>query len=135
MDEMPYPSENSRRLSFNRVLIFSLILYLCAFAILLRNKSFEATDAIVVLIVFGIAFPFIAWIATRRVTPLSLSVQTSKYQLLILIGYIFLLSLYLVGGPQWIDHHLPSSWIDSTRIKFFITLAKKLVVFVVIPFA
>jgi membrane protease YdiL (CAAX protease family) len=41
----------------------------------------------------------------------------------------------LVGGPQWIDQHLPSSLIDSVRIRFFITLAKKLVIFVVIPFA
>ncbi|HZR05040.1 MAG TPA: CPBP family intramembrane glutamic endopeptidase [Candidatus Udaeobacter sp.] len=45
------------------------------------------------------------------------------------------MSVYLIGGPQWIDHHLPSAWIDSERIKFFITLAKKLIVFVAIPFA
>jgi membrane protease YdiL (CAAX protease family) len=132
---MRNPSPNSQRFACNRVLIGSLILYVCAFAVLLRNKSFEATDAIVVLIVFGIAFPFIAWIATCRAIPLSIYAQASKYQLLMLIGYIFLLSVYLVGGPQWIDQHLPSSWIDSARIKFFITLAKKLVVFVFVPFA
>lgn len=132
---MPEPSDSSQRFTCNRVLVGSLILYICAFAVLLRNKSFEATDAIVVLIVFGIAFPFIAWIATRRAIPLSISAQTSKHQLLILVGYIFLLSVYLIGGPQWIDQHLPSSWIDSARIRFFITLAKKLVVFVIIPFA
>jgi membrane protease YdiL (CAAX protease family) len=128
-------SDNSRRFTCNRVLIGSLILYVCAFAILLRNKSFEATDAIVVLIVFGIAFPFIAWIATRRAIPLSIFVQTSKWQLIVLIGYLVLLSVYLIGGPQWIDAQIPSSWIDSARIRFFITLAKKLVVFVFIPFA
>jgi membrane protease YdiL (CAAX protease family) len=128
-------SDNPRRFTSNRVLIGSLILYACAFAILLRNKSFEPTDALVVLIVFGIVFPFIAWIATRRAIPLSISVQTSKWQLIVLTGYIVLLSVYLIGGPQWIDQHLPSSWIDSPRIRFFITLAKKLVVFVFIPFA
>ena len=86
------------------------------------------------LIVFGIVFPLIAWIATRRAIPLSISVTPSKSQLIVLIGYVVVLSVYLVGGPQWTDQHLPSSWIDSARIKFFIALAKKLLVFVVIPF-
>jgi membrane protease YdiL (CAAX protease family) len=132
---MPYPATSSQRFAHNCVLIGSLILYVCAFAVLLRNRSFDATDAVVVLIVFGIAFPLIAWIATRRASPLSISAQTSKDRLIVLIGYIALLSVYLVGGPHWIDQHLPSSWTDSAQIRFFITLAKKLVVFVAIPFA
>jgi CAAX protease family protein len=125
----------SRRSSRKFILTAGLLLYCSAFAVLLRNKSFDATGALVVLIVFGIAFPLFAWIATRRAIPLAISVQGSKYQLIILIGYIVVLSVYLIGGPQWIDQHLPSSWIDSARIKFFITLAKKLLVFVAIPFA
>jgi membrane protease YdiL (CAAX protease family) len=55
--------------------------------------------------------------------------------LIVLTGYIIALSLYLIGGPQWIDQHLPSFWIDSIRIRFFVNLIKKLVVFVAIPFA
>jgi uncharacterized protein len=131
---MPHPANSSQHFARNRILIGGLILYACAFALLLRNKSFDATGAIVVLIVFGIAFPLIAWITTRRAIALSISVEPSKAQLVVLIGYIVALSVYLIGGPQWIDQHLPSSWIDSVRIKFFITLAKKLVVFVAIPF-
>ena len=132
---MSQPANNPPRFAFNRILIGSFILYACAFTILLRNKDFDATGAVVVLIVFGIVFPLIAWIATRRAIPLSISVTSDKSQLIVLIGYIIVLSVYLVGGPQWIDQHLPSSWIDSARTRFFITLAKKLVVFVVIPFA
>src|SRR5258708_11011058 len=132
---MLQPANNSQRFAFNRILIGSFILYVCAFAILLRNKSFDAAGAVVVLIVFGIAFPLIAWIATRRAIRLSISVTPDKSQLIVLIGYIIVLSVYLVGGPQWIDQHLPSSWIDSARARFFITLAKKLIVFVAIPFS
>jgi uncharacterized protein len=132
---MPQPTNSSQAFAHNRLLIGSVILYACAFAVLLRNKSFDITGAIVVLIVFGIAFPLIAWIATRRAVPLSISVTPSKSQLIVLIGYIAALSVYLIGGPQWIDHHLPVSWIESVRIKFFITLAKKLIVFVAVPFA
>jgi len=133
---MPQPANNFRHFARNRVLIGGLILYVCAFGILLlRNKSFDAAGAGVVLVVFGIVFPLIAWIATRRAIPLSISVRPDKSQLIVLIGYIIVLSVYLVGGPQWIDQHLPSSWIDSARARFFITLAKKLIVFVAIPFA
>ncbi len=132
---MPQPINSSQRFAPNRILIGGLILYACAFAVLLPNKSFDATGAVVVLIVFGIVFPVIAWIATRRAIPLSISVTPRKSQLIVLIGYIIVLSVYLIGGPQWIDQHLPSSWIDSARIKFFIALTKKLIVFVAIPFA
>jgi len=133
--KVPYTTNSSQRFAPNRILIGGLILYACAFAILLQNKSFDVAGAVVVLIVFGIVFPFIGWIATRRAIPLSISVRPGKSQLIVLIGYIVVLSVYLVGGPQWIDQHLPSSWIDSARTSFFITLAKKLVVFVAIPFA
>jgi len=132
---MPHVANNARHFTRNRVLIGGLIIYACAFVILLRNKSFDASGAIVVLIVFGIVFPLIAWIATRRAIPLSISVNSGKTELIILVGYILVLSVYLVGGPQWIDQHLPYSWIDSARAKFFISLAKKLIVFVAIPFA
>ena len=122
---MPQPVNSSQRFAINRILIGGLILYVCAFAILLRNKSFDATGAVVVLIVFGIVFPLIAWITTRRAIPLSISITPGKSQLIVLIGYIIVLSVYLVGGPQWIDQHLPSSWIDSAQARFFITLRKE----------
>jgi membrane protease YdiL (CAAX protease family) len=132
---MTYAKSNSQHFAFNRIFIGGLILYVCAFAFLLQNKGFDATGAVFVLIVFGIVLPALAWIATRRAVPLSISGTSGKYQLIVLTGYIILLSAYLIAGPQWIDQHLPSSWIDSPRIKFFVTLAKKLVIFVGIPFA
>jgi membrane protease YdiL (CAAX protease family) len=126
---------NSRSFARNPILIGGLLLYACAFAVLLGNKSFEIAGAVVVLIVFGFVLPLIAWIATRNVIPLSISVHVRSSELIVLCGCIIALSLYLIGGPQWIDQHLPASWIDSARIKFLIVLTKKLVVFVAIPFA
>jgi membrane protease YdiL (CAAX protease family) len=132
---MSQSANSFRHFAGNRVFIAGLILYVCAFVVLCQNKSFDATGAVVVLVVFGVVFPVIAWLATRRAIPLSISVEPDKAQLVVLIGYIIVLSVYLIGGPQWIDRHLPSAWTDSTRIRFFITLAKKLVVFVLVPFA
>ena len=124
-----------QRFSPVRILAIGLILYACAFASLLRNKSFEPAEAIIVLVVFGGVFPMLAWAATLRAVPLSVAVKPSTTALIALTGYVILLSLYLVGGPQWIDQHLPHSWVDSAQIRFFIVLTKKLVIFVAIPFA
>ncbi len=121
--------------SRNFILISGLILYCGAFAVLLGNKNFEVAGALVVLVVFGIVLPLIAWIATRAAIPLSISINPGASELIVLSGYIIALSLYLIGGPQWIDQHLPSEWTDSVRIKSVIMLAKKLIVFVAIPFA
>lgn len=127
-------TNDSRRSHPVGILALGLTLYTCAFAILLRNKNFEPTEATVVLVIFGIVFPLLAWAATRRSLPLSISVRPSRSALIALTAYVILLSLYLVGGPQWIDQQLPHSWIDSARIRVFVALAKKLVVFVAIPF-
>src|SRR5215469_9516742 len=119
-----------QRFSGVRILAIGLILYACAFASLLRNKSFEPAEAIIVLVVFGGVIPLLAWAATLRAVPLSLFVKPSTTALIALTGYVILLSLYLVGGPQCIDQHLPHSWIESARIRLFVVLAKKLVIFV-----
>jgi uncharacterized protein len=122
------------RKHFNPVAIGGLVLYGASFAMLLRNPNFEPGGALIVLVLFGIIFPALAWLATIRAVPLSISVHPTAREMLVLVACIVGLSLYLVGGPQWINDHLPQTWIDSPQIKFFITLAKKLIVFVLIPF-
>jgi membrane protease YdiL (CAAX protease family) len=122
------------RKRFNPVAIGGLVLYGASFAMLLRNRNFEPGGALIVLVLFGIIFPALAWLATIHAVPLSISVHPTAREMLVLVACIVGLSLYLVGGPQWINDHLPQTWIDSPQIKFFITLAKKLIVFVLIPF-
>ena len=132
MQDVKISSQTSSR---NFILIAGLVIYCGAFAILLGNRNFEVAGAVVVLIVFGIVLPLIAWFTTRHAIPLSISIQSGTPELIVLIAYVVAVSLYLIGGPQWIDQHLPSGWTDSLRIKSVITLAKKLIVFVAIPFA
>jgi membrane protease YdiL (CAAX protease family) len=121
------------RKHFNPVAIGGLLLYAVSFIVLLRNTNFEPGSALLVLVLFGIIFPALAWLTTLRAVPLSISVHPTAREMLVLVACIVALSVYLVGGPQWIDNHLPQTWIDSPQIKFFITLAKKLIVFVLIP--
>jgi CAAX protease family protein len=132
MQDVAISSQASSR---NFVLIAGLFLYCAGFAILLGDKSFEAGGAVVVLIVFGIVLPLIAWLTTRHVIPLPISVHSRASELIVLGAYVVAMSLYLIGGPQWIDQHLPREWTDSQQIRFVTTLVKKLLVFVAIPFA
>jgi len=119
----------------NRTVIVGLILYAAGLAVLWQNKNFEPGGALIVLVLFGLIFPSLAWLATIRAVPLSISVRPSGREMLVLAGFIVALSIYLIGGPQWIDNHLPEAWTDSSKIRFFVTLTKKLIVFVAIPFA
>jgi len=96
---MENAASSSRLFSRNLILIGGLLLYACAFATLLRNKSFDVVAAVVVLVVFGIALPLIAWIATRRAVPLSISNKLRASEIIVLSAYIVALSLYLIGGP------------------------------------
>ena len=104
---------SSKTSSWNFILIAGVLLYCGAFAVLLGNKNFEAAGAIMVLAVFGIVFPFIAWLTTRNAVPLATPIHPQMSELIVLAAYIIAVSIYLIGGPQWIDEHLPSAWTDS----------------------
>jgi hypothetical protein len=80
----------SQRFSSGGILAIGLILYACAFAVLLRNRSFEPAGAIVVLVLFGGFFPVLAWAGSLRVVPLSISVRSSASALIALTGYVIL---------------------------------------------
>lgn len=122
------------RKHFNPVVIGGLVVYAGSFAVLLQDKNFEPGGVVIVLVLFGIIFPALAWLATLRAIPLSVSVHPTAREMLVLAACLVAMSIYLIGGPQWIDNCLPQSWIESPQIKFFVTLAKKLIVFVLIPF-
>ena len=122
-----------RCLIFNPGVIVFAVLYLAGLVILSGNKDFNLSDAFVELIIIGVVFPLLAWIATRRAVPLAVPTRSSRSEILVLIATVVALSIYLVGGPQWIDGLLPAQWSVSPRIHFFVNLAKKLAVFVVVP--
>jgi len=115
--------------------IFAVTLYPAALLVLSRRSEFSIGETLIGLAIFGFAFPLVAWLTTRRAKRLEVDVHPMGTEMLILAGYILALSLYIAFGPQAIVSLLPRNWITSERIKFFVTLAKKLIVFVVLPFA
>src|SRR5215472_7155361 len=118
----------------NRSFLLGLVLYLVSVLILSRRPAFSLGEALLELLIFGIAFSLLAWCLTVRARPLTVAEHPSSPEMIGLLLYVFAVSIYLVFGPQAIDSWLPHDWLASERIEFFVSLSRKLIVFVLLPF-
>lgn len=109
--------------------------YLVSLVVLWRNKTFAPEDAISVLVIFGVIFPLLGWLTTLRAEPLSLTVHRNSSEMWLLLACLIGVTLFLVWGTALSEALLPPSWLASDRVKFLVVLARKLIVFVIIPFA
>lgn len=124
-----------RTLTTNRSFICAIGLYVAALIVLSRRPEFSIPEALMELLIFGVGFSLLAWWTTARAKPLAIAQHPTRGEMVGLGAYVLALSVYLAFGPQAIDSLLPRDWIASDRIRFFITLGKKLIVFVALPFA
>ena len=108
--------------------------YGASLALLWRNQTFAPEDAISLLVIFGLALPLLAWITTLRARPLTLTIQRRAAEMWLLFACLIVVTLYLVWGPALSEALVPADWLASPRVKFFIALVRKLVVFVAVPF-
>ncbi len=122
-----------RNLFTNRWFLFAIVVYIGSLFVLSQRAEFSISETLIELVIFGIAFPLLAWLATIRSQSLVIHVHPTGAEMLALLAYVLALSVYLAFGPQAIDSWLPQDWIASDRIKFFVTLGKKLLVFVALP--
>ena len=103
-------------------------------AILWRNPSFGHADAISELVVFGFAFPLLAWVTTPRARPLEITTRRSAAEMGLLALCLLGVTLYLIWGTALSETLLPANWMASARGKFVVVFVRKLIVFVAIPF-
>jgi uncharacterized protein len=122
-----------RNLFTNPWFALAIVLYVGSLLVLSRRAEFSIGEALIELVIFGLAFPLLGWLATVHARPLTIRVHPTGAEMLALLAYVLALSVYLAFGPQAIDSWLPQDWIASDRIRFFVTLGKKLLVFVVLP--
>ena len=108
--------------------------YGVSLAILWRNKGFAPEDALSLLVIFGLAFPLLAWVTTLRAHPLMLTVQRGAAEMWLLFACLIGVTLYLIWGAALSEALVPASWLASERGKFSVVFARKLIVFVAIPF-
>lgn len=123
-----------RNIFGNAWVLFGLAAFAVSLAILWRNPGFGREDAIGGIIIFGVAFPLLAWVTTLRAKPLPLTARRSSAEIWVLVACLIAVTLYLVWGTALSEMLVPASWLASPRTKFFLVLMRKLIVFVAIPF-
>jgi membrane protease YdiL (CAAX protease family) len=124
-----------RHIFGNVWVLLGLAAFGVSLAILWRNPSFGREDAIGGIILFGIAFPLLAWLTTLRARPLAVTARRSSAEMALLFACVVGVVLYLIWGAALSEALVPATWLASPRGKFFMVLGRKLIVFVVIPFA
>ena len=124
-----------RNIFGNVWVLLGLAAFAASLAILWRNPSFGREDAIGGIIIFGIAFPLIAWVTTLRARPLTVTARQSSAEMWMLCACVLGVTLYLIWGTALSARLVPAEWLASPRVNFFVVLARKLIVFVAIPFA
>ena len=110
-------------------------LYLASFAVLSKTPEFAPGDTLFELVLFGLIFPGLAWLTTLRSRKLEIRNSRTAVEFLLTLLLVVAIGIYLINGPQSIDALFPQAWIESARTHFFVSLARKLVVFVFLPFA
>ncbi|MFL6589794.1 MAG: CPBP family intramembrane glutamic endopeptidase [Chthoniobacterales bacterium] len=111
-----------------------IVAYGASLALLWPNKSFGHGDAIVLLLIFGVAFPVLAWLTTLRAKPLAVTTHRNVAEIWLLFACLVMVTLYLIWGATISETFVPAKWFLLPRARFFVVLVRKLIVFVVIPF-
>jgi membrane protease YdiL (CAAX protease family) len=123
-----------RNIFGNLWVLLGLAAFGVSLAVLWRHPNFGREDAISGLIIFGIVFPLLAWAATIRARPLELPERRSSGELGLLLVCLVVVTLYLIWGSALSELLVPATWLESPRVKSFVVLGRKLIVFVAIPF-
>jgi len=115
------------------------VLFVVAYAAALHRGatagSIDVEEALTVLVIVGGAFTALAWALLRRTAPVPGPDQSvTRSELAASLGLLAIATAYLAGGVDLIDRALPPGASSSPAVHELVTLAKKLLVFVVLPY-
>jgi hypothetical protein len=117
----------------NWYVVVWLTLYAASLALLHFSGKYSAGEALTILLVVGVGFSVLAWLSSRSASALKVEIHPNRVEMLLVIAWVVLISLYLVCGSDWINGLLPDDLIQSPRFSFCLTLVRKLTAFVALP--
>ncbi len=98
------------------------------------GRSLE--EALAILVLMGLAFPALAALLLRRSASLPPPAPPAGGPVLAAtFGLLAFVTLYLAAGADAVDAALPAAWHASAAAHDVVVLAKKLLVFVLVPYA
>lgn len=110
------------------------LLYAVCLALSAWLSLFPLEEAVVVLLLMGLAFPGIAYLATRGATPMPTRRERSVAQAVALAGCVLLMVAYLGFGKTSLDGLAARALGEGSLLQALASAAGKLVVAVAIPF-
>ena len=110
------------------VVVYALV-YAGSLVVLARNPSFEAGESLGALLIFGILFAFVAWLATVGIVPREMPVRAPGREMLAISGYLALFAVLVLG---WLFTVVRNGVLDG-RVEEFTILAVKLATMVALP--
>ncbi len=114
--------------------IAGIAAYVASVAALLRSPSYSPEEAIFAFVIFGLFFPGMAWLLTRKARSLDFGCVPGTGEMIAVAAYVIFVFLYLVYGVPAIDGILPAAITANPKAQFLLVIIKKLLVFVVIPY-
>ena len=113
----------------------SVGLYLCSLAVVSFSQTYEIGDALMMIVVFGIILSGIALLITRGAEERGAPKPPGTREMAVILGLLAFLVFYLVWGVGILDYATGSLTGGSARAAYLFNIARKLLVFVVIPLA
>jgi membrane protease YdiL (CAAX protease family) len=123
----------------SRIGIVAAVLFAALYAVSLihldRLGVFPLEEALTILVVLGIVFPFVAWVVTIGVRAQALSVKSPMGEALLAVALVAAVGGYLVFWRSAADALVPGAAQGGSDLAHMAwVLALKLTVFVAIPF-
>ncbi len=111
-----------------------LLIYVAAVIAGVFVYKLPFTDILIAFLFVGVGFSLIAWLLTQNIKPELSDKPPFKNESLILILLTGWIVLYITYGGAFINNLLPKNILKNEQIQFFIVIARKLIVFVIIPY-
>jgi membrane protease YdiL (CAAX protease family) len=106
-----------------------LALWASALVLLRTHEAFEASEALIALVILGFIFPALAWLVTRGVPALPYSVHQPRIESLFLVAYLAVIAWVLTSGFAAIAR------IGAEPLHSLVLVSVKLLLFVMVPAA
>jgi CAAX protease family protein len=106
-----------------------LALWASALVLLRTHEAFEASEALIALVILGFIFPALAWLVTRGVPALPYSVHQPSIESLFLVAYLAVIAWVLTSGFGAVAR------ISAEPLHSLVLVIVKLLLFVMVPAA
>ena len=111
-----------------------VVLYFATMLAMKLIENFPVSDSIAVMLIFGIFFSLIAFTVSRSSVVVFENKLEQNKEVLVLISILLYITMFLTFGGDWIKQVTPQKFLESAKAGEIITISKKILFFVLIPF-